>query len=170
MSIKRIRIYGDPVLRKKAEDIHQVDEQIISFSSGMIEILRKVEGIGLAGTQVGFPKNIFVIDFEAIGEKGDWGAFLNAKIIKSEGEETLEEGCLSFPGIRAEITRAKKVVVKALNLEGKEFEIEALGLLARAFQHEIDHLSGVLIIDRMRSVDREIIRRRLKNLTKIRRK
>ncbi len=160
MSILKIRKYGDPVLRQKCEPVKEVTDEIRKLIDDMIETMHKNEGIGLAAPQVGVKKRVIVIDV------GDGPlALVNPKITKKKGRDILEEGCLSVPGIFANIKRATKVIIEGLDKKGKKVDIEASYLAARALQHEVDHLNGILIIDKISF----FVRRRLKDkLKKIR--
>lgn len=131
------------VLRKKAVPIEKVDENIKRIAKEMAEVMYKAEGVGLAAPQVGISKRLVVID---TGE--GLIVLINPEIIFSEGKEIASEGCLSLPGIFGNVERAERVVVKALNEKGEEFKIAGAGLLARALQHEIDHLEGILFVDK----------------------
>ena len=143
--ILEIRKYGDPILNKKAEEVKEVTPEIKELIFNMKETMQKNQGIGLAAPQVGILKRIIVIQTEQ-GLK----EFINPKIIKKSKEtEVGEEGCLSFPGLFLKIKRAKEVEVVVLGKEGKEIQIKVPGLPVRIFQHEIDHLDGILFIDRL---------------------
>jgi peptide deformylase len=142
---KKIIKYPDPILRKKCEEVRGVTEEIRSLGFEMIEIMTENEGIGLAAPQVGELKRIIVVQTEKGSE-----IFINPKIIKKSKETIInEEGCLSFPGLFLKIKRAKEVEIEALNERGEKIQVRAEGLPARIFQHEIDHLDGILFIDRL---------------------
>ncbi|MGM9570833.1 MAG: peptide deformylase [bacterium] len=132
-----------PVLRQKAKKITVFDHNLEQLVKEMAEIMYKADGVGLAAPQVGISKCLVVID---VGE--GLLPLVNPEIIYTEGEETASEGCLSLPGVFAKVSRAERVVVKAQNIRGEEVRIPGSGLLARAMQHEVDHLSGVLFIDK----------------------
>lgn len=142
--MRKIRKYGDEILRKKAEKVEEVDERIFKLIKSMKDTLIKVKGLGLAAPQVGVSKKIFVAYDK---EKENLVTVINPEIVEKEGEIIDFEGCLSFPEIYFSICRAKRVIVKGINEEGKEIYVEGNNLLARCFQHEIDHLEGILIID-----------------------
>jgi peptide deformylase len=148
MAVRPIVVVGHPVLRQKAKRITQFDKPIQKLVDDMIETMRAAPGVGLAGPQVGVPLRLAVIEVD-----GKVTVIANPEIIKTVGEEELDEGCLSVPGYWGRVKRAEKVVVRARNRDGKEFRISADGLLAQALQHEIDHLDGLLYIDRMQSLD-----------------
>jgi peptide deformylase len=157
-----IVIYPAPVLRSKAEPIEEIDDAVCQRAEEMLELMRWSKGVGLAAPQVGWPKRLIV---KAIpGEKANNGAFINPIIIEEKGEAIGEEGCLSFPGILGKVVRAEQIVVVAYNLKGEKLEIEAEGLDARVWQHEIDHLNGQLFIDKMSPASRLGISQRLKEL------
>ena len=143
MAIRNIRTYGDVVLRKKCRKVDVINERLITILDDMLDTMYDAQGIGLAGSQVGVLKRIAVID---IGEGPIY--LINPEIIYTEGSCVDEEGCLSIPGTLQDVVRPKKVKVKALNTKGEEFIIEGEGLLARALCHEIDHLDGILFIDK----------------------
>ena len=138
----RIVHYGAPSLRRAAAKISKVTPDLKALVKEMDALMRAVHGVGLAATQVGIEQQIAVID---VGEGPI--VLVNPRIVKSEGEEVLVEGCLSLPGLYGEVTRAAKVTVAATDLSGKSIKIEGEGMLARALQHEIDHLRGKLFID-----------------------
>ena len=172
--------YGDPVLRAKGKRIDQIDDRIRELAANMLETMHAVNGIGLAAQQIGEPLQLTVIDVSQVedrpstmklnGEEVDPKAPMPLVLINPEielGSETElgSEGCLSFPAISGDIERAKSAAVRAQTLDG-EIEIEAGGLLARALQHELDHLNGILFIDRMSSVAKAALTSRLKRLQK----
>ena len=141
-------IYPEEVLRQKASPIEEIDNMIRQNAEEMLEVMYNAEGIGLAAPQVGWSKRLIVVD--ANGElDSDERIFINPYIVHEEGTFLSEEGCLSFPGVTGKIPRSEKVEVVAYNLDGDRLKIKANGLLARVFQHEIDHLNGILFIDKM---------------------
>ncbi|MBQ29796.1 MAG: peptide deformylase [Acidimicrobiaceae bacterium] len=140
----RIRVLGDPVLRQEAVSIEDIDGRIVRMAEDMVPAMYEAEGIGLAAPQVGIQKRLFVYD---IGEGPQ--TLINPQIIDSDGEWAFEEGCLSIPGLSFEIVRPKQVHLVGRDLEGKEISVEADELLARLFQHELDHLDGVLLLDHL---------------------
>jgi len=143
--MNKIVKYPNPILRKKATEVKELSEEIKKLAGDMIEIMIESQGIGLAAPQIGESKRIIVVQME----KGPQ-VFINPKIIaKSKEKELMEEGCLCFPKLFLEIKRAKKVQIEAVTIAGEKVRIEAEGLLARIFQHEVDHLDGVLFIDRV---------------------
>ena len=154
-----IRIYGDNVLRKKACSVSKVTSETRELVSQMLDIMYKNKGVGLAAPQVGISERIVVVD---IGE-GPL-AIINPEIISKEGEDVGDEGCLSIPEITVEIKRAQKILVTSLNTYGKTIKVKAINLMARALQHEIDHLNGTLIIDHADIQKRQMINGKLKKL------
>ncbi len=146
-----IRVYGDPVLKTLAASITNIDGKLVSLAENMLHIMYEAPGLGLAGPQIGVQKQIFVYDVD-----DDPQVILNPTIVESSGEWVYDEGCLSIPGLFVEMLRPKEVLVRGLTLEGNEIEVEADELLARLFQHEIDHLQGVLMFDRMLPDQRKI--------------
>ncbi|MCX7769674.1 MAG: peptide deformylase [Proteobacteria bacterium] len=162
MAIMEILKYPDQRLRVVAKEIDKINNDIKKISMSMIETMYHAKGIGLAATQVGIPIRLFVIDIEQLDENPNPIVFINPKIILSEGREKHDEGCLSIPGYTAPVERASKVIVKFLDLEGNSQELIAEGLLARAIQHENDHLDGKLFIDRLSPIRKELIIKKLK--------
>jgi peptide deformylase len=159
MAVLKVRKYGDPVLRRAAEPVGEVTPEIRLIIADMTETMYDEVGIGLAAPQVGIPKRLIVIaDEEGRGVQ----ALLNPAIVDRGGEMTGEEGCLSIPGVFAPVTRAAWVKVEARSVDGKPLTINARGLRARVLQHEIDHLDGVLFIDRVDPMVRDRIKRKIK--------
>jgi peptide deformylase len=144
MAIRNIRKIGDELLRKKSKKVDEINERILTLIKDMQETMYAADGVGLAAPQVGILKRIAVID---VGQ-GPIN-LINPEILETEGEYLDEEGCLSIPGQQGNVLRPEKVKVKALNEKGEEFVLEGEGLLARALCHEIDHLDGVLFIDKL---------------------
>ena len=176
-----IRKYGDPILRAKGQRIEKVDESITELAADMLETMHAANGVGLAAQQVGKALQLTVLDVSKVEDRPSTmrlnGAevdptiamplvLLNPELQLVKEVDSGNEGCLSFPEITAEIDRAISVTVKAGTLDGENIEIEASGLLARALQHEVDHLNGILFIDRMSSVAKASHSSRLKRLQK----
>jgi peptide deformylase len=174
--------YGNPLLRAKGLEVGEVDDRIRKLAEDMIETMRAANGVGLAAQQVGVPVQLAVIDVSGVedrpsemvveGKSLEVGAFmplilLNPRLELSQQEEEGVEGCLSFPEISGEIVRASKVKVTAKKLDGTTVEFEAKGLLSRALQHEVDHLHGILFIDRMNSAMRTSLAGKLKRLQRV---
>ncbi len=166
MAERRIVTYGDPVLREVSKAVDVIDQQVKDLVSDLVDTLKKAKGLGLSAVQIGVLKRVFIIDLSAIDITETLRVFINPEIIETEDEVEMEEGCLSFPGIYQKIVRPAKVKVKATDLEGHEFVLEAGGLAARAVLHEYDHLEGVLYIERMTPLTRTLLRGRLKKLAK----
>ena len=164
MAVLEILKYPDPRLRQVAKPVEQVTEETRQICESMAETMYAANGCGLAAPQVGIDARIFVIDTASEEETSQLQVFINPEIIATEGVQTWEEGCLSFPGASEEIRRAERVKVKALDQFGTPFELEATGLLAIALQHENDHLNGVLITDRMGPVAKMAFRKKLKEM------
>jgi peptide deformylase len=158
-------LHPDPVLRRRAEPIGEVDERIRNLAEQMIRIMHESDGYGLAAPQVGESLRMFVTQREG-DDEGDGGiVYINPRLVRVEGTlEAQEEGCLSLPTIRGTVLRQPIVEIEATDLEGCVFRMESSDLMARCWQHEMDHLDGVLIIDRMSSMDRLVNRTKLKAL------
>lgn len=157
MALLEIKKFPDSVLKKKCKSLKKIDAETKKLVSAMLSVLYQNKGIGLAAPQIGISERIIVCD---IGE-GPL-ILINPKISGRKGTAVAEEGCLSFPGVFLEIKRAKEITAKALNLEGKEIRIKAENLLARVLQHEIDHLDGVLFIDRINFWERKKVLKQFK--------
>ena len=167
MAIREIRKYPDPVLRQKTGRIEKIDAGIETLIDDMIETMHAAPGVGLAANQVGVSLQVAVIDLNIREEeeaKHPLFVIINPEIIKMEGSIVEEEGCLSIPEYSEKVKRAVKVKVRAQDRTGKEFELEAEGLLAKALQHEIDHLNCVLYIDRLSPLKKSIFKRKYKKL------
>ncbi|MCL2214107.1 MAG: peptide deformylase [Treponema sp.] len=148
----KIITLGDELLRKKAEKIKSFDEEVENTAKQMLEILKRDRGIGVAGPQIGFLKRIFVTHVEGDGGR----VFINPSILETSVDTVkFEEGCLSVPGIYADVVRSETVKVQAWNEKGRPFTLEASGLLARVIQHEYDHLNGVIFLDYVPEKKRE---------------
>lgn len=159
----RIVLYPAPVLRSKAQPLAEVDDQVRAVADRMLELMHEAPGVGLAGPQVGLGWRMFVANWT--GEAGNDHVFINPQLLDPTREtEARDEGCLSLPDITGEITRPAGITIRALDRDGQPFEMTAEGLPARVWQHETDHLDGVLIIDKMPGVDRMANRRAIKEL------
>ena len=171
--------YGDPVLRQRGAEVKEANEEIRQLAEDMIETMRDANGVGLAAQQVGVPVQLTVIDVADVEDRPSTMrvngeevvledymplVLLNPHLTLGSEKDVSTEGCLSFPEITAEIPRSLEVKAKATLLDGREIEFEATGLLARALQHEVDHLHGVLFIDRMNSAAKAALAGRLKRL------
>jgi peptide deformylase len=161
MAIRSILHYPDPRLRQKAEPVSQVTPAIQALVDDMAETMYAAPGVGLAATQIGEPHRIFLVDVAAEDEPSKLHVFINPEIVEKQGEQCGPEGCLSFPGITEDIKRATRVTVRALDREGRPFTLTAEGLFAVAIQHEHDHLDGVLMIDKMGTLKKRIVQRKM---------
>jgi peptide deformylase len=160
MAVLEIRKYPDEVLKKKALPVKNIDKDLQRLVDNMMETMYAAPGIGLAAPQVGVSKRLVVIDVSTKDEKHPLIVLINPEIIEADSFIDSEEGCLSVPGYTSTIKRAGRVVVKGLDRNGRPVQIEGTGLLARALQHEIDHLDGVLFVDRMSSIKREFFKKK----------
>jgi peptide deformylase len=158
--------WPDPVLQKPGEKVTVFDAKLKKLVDEMFESMYAAQGIGLAAPQIAISKRITVIDVSFKKDPEERIALINPEIIEREGKQVEEEGCLSLPEIREKVTRAAKVKVKAQDVSGEWFEVEGDELLARALQHEIDHLDGVLFIDRLSRLKRDLVIRKIKKLIK----
>ena len=153
-----LRLFGDPVLKQRAREIDDIDADLVTLVHGMYDTMDLEEGVGLAAPQVGVRKRLFTYDLH---EGEGPGVVINPEIVEREGEVISEEGCLSVPGYRFEVVRAERVTMRGLDLDGNELVLEGDDLLARMIQHEIDHLDGVLLLDR---VDADVRREALRDM------
>lgn len=160
MAVLEIRKYPDEVLKKKSLPVGKIDRDLRRLIDDMVETMYAAPGIGLAAPQVGVSKRLIVVDISSNEEKHPLIVLINPEIVKAEGFIESEEGCLSVPGYNAVVKRAEKVSVKGLDSSGKPFEVEGTGLLARALQHEIDHLDGLLFVDRLSLIKKEFFKKR----------
>ena len=160
--IMRVLRYGAEVLQVKAAPVVKFDRELKKLFDRMIVTMHAEHGVGLAAPQVGISQQVAVIDISGGEDPSKVIRICNPEIIEQHGKQSVEEGCLSFPEIRAVITRPKQVLVRGQDPEGNVIQIEGEDLLARAFSHEIDHLNGVLIIDHVSALKRDLIRRRIK--------
>ena len=160
----RVVRYGNPILREKAEPVDVIDDPLKDLVTGMIEAMRVNGGIGLAAPQVAVSRSLFVIDMSLIEDDGVPMAVINPKIIEKEGEVAFEEGCLCIPDIREEVMRPEGITVTYQDIHGEHHEEQIDGLKARVFQHEIDHLNGVLFIDRIGPMKRRLLDKQLKTI------
>jgi peptide deformylase len=166
MAVLDIKKYPAPVLKKKAAPVTKFDDAMQRLIDDMVETMYAAPGVGLAAPQVGISKRLAVIDISSRDEKYPLIVLINPCIIQAEGEIEFEEGCLSIPEYTAKVKRAEQLVISCLDREGTPVEIEAGGLLAIAVQHEIDHLDGLLFIDRISPIKREFFKKRYKKAAK----
>ncbi len=155
----KIRYIGDPVLRKPAQPITLFDEKLRSFIKEMTEIMYTEDGIGLAAPQIGFSKSLTIVDVSELDDTIPSGAqvFINPQIIESSGQSVVEEGCLSIPGVNEEVTRPDTIKMTYQNENGEEFTKTYTGWMARVLQHEIDHLNGILFVDHISPLKRNLL-------------
>jgi peptide deformylase len=164
--ILRIRKYGDPVLETRAEPVTEFNSELRQLAEDMIETMYANKGIGLAAPQVGVSRRLAVIDPSAGEEEQARLVLVNPEILVKEGVQIGEEGCLSIPGFREDVKRAYRVRLRAQDLDGNFFETEGEELLARAMQHEIDHLDGILFLQHLSLLKRDLIKRKIRKLVK----
>ncbi|MCY3771388.1 MAG: peptide deformylase [Gemmatimonadetes bacterium] len=177
MAVRPIRIYGDPILREKARPVEETTAALRRLAEDMIDTMIEAEGIGLAAPQVGETVRMYVVNLGAIGpglfrDRGgpslegdpDHLVLVNPRVVKREGAQTADEGCLSIPELYEKVTRPEVVRVEAADLDGRPLEIEGSGLLARVLVHEYDHLEGVLFIDHIGKLRQQFIRGKLRKL------
>lgn len=175
MSFLPIFTYNHAILRKKAKSIRRVDESLAKFAADMLETMRTANGIGLAANQVGSLQRMIVVDISGMesdripvesAQAEKPRVFLNPEVVFEQGKVTIEEGCLSIPDIREEVERAETIRVLYKDLDFEDQELEAGGILARVILHEIDHLNGVLFIDRISAIKRKLLRGRLNKIAR----
>jgi len=154
--------YGDPLLTQKALPVTEFDEKLRKLVENMFETMYAAPGVGLAAPQVGVLKRIFVMDCSSGKVPQEKIAFINPVIISTEGDQSGDEGCLSFPGIYFDVKRPRRVVARAFNVQGQEFTIDALDLAARCIAHETDHLDGELFIEYLSPLKRDLVKRKIK--------
>lgn len=168
MAILNIRKYPDPILKKKAEPVKEITGDIRNLIDDMVETMYAAPGVGLAAPQIGRSIQVIVIDANAKdNDKRELITLINPQIIEQSGETMWEEGCLSVTDYSADVKRAESVVVKGLDREGRERVVSGEGLLSIVLQHEIDHLNGILFIDRLGPIKRDLIQRRLRKQAKV---
>ncbi|HGJ67390.1 TPA: peptide deformylase [bacterium] len=158
--------YGNDVLRKVAEPVEEINDEIKQIVDDMLEAMYKFEGVGIAAPQIGISKRIIIVDTEPSNPSSKPIVLINPEIVERYGEMNMEEGCLSVPEVRGDVKRAEKVVVEGLDLEGNKLRIEATDLSARAFQHEIDHINGTLFIDHLGRLKKQLIKNQLRKIEK----
>jgi len=162
MSLLPIKVYGEEVLREKSVNIENLDGEAVKFLKDLKQTMVQAKGLGLAANQVGKALRAFAIDLSQFDVLAEPKVIINPEIMEVGGDiVTAEEGCLSFPGLYQNIERLDKATIKSIDFDGKEYLFEASGLVARVIQHEIDHLDGVLFIDRITPAQRTLIKRKL---------
>ena len=152
MSVLRLHLLGSPVLRQHSAEVKVVDDDVRRLVDDMLETMEAAKGLGLAANQVGVARRVAVVDVD-----GDRFTMIDPRIVESEGRATAEEGCLSIPEIYADVTRPDRVVIEALDADGNLYRKDATGLKARAIQHEIDHLDGILFLDHLSLIKRQML-------------
>ena len=164
--IRPILRYGEALLHQPAQLVQAVTPEIDALIGDMIETMYAAPGIGLAATQIGVPLRIFTVDITLGRDPRGLIIMINPEFVERAGMQLEDEGCLSVPGFNATVVRPERAVVKGLDRLGQPQQQEANGLLARAFQHEMDHLDGMLFVDRLRGIKRDLIVRKIKKLTR----
>ncbi len=150
MPLLPLHLLGSPVLRQRSDEVTAVDDDVRALVASMFETMDAAKGVGLAANQIGVARRVAVIDAD-----GHRIAMINPRVVSAEGRATAEEGCLSIPEVYADVTRPERVVLEALDAEGKPYRLEADALAARAIQHEIDHLDGILFVDHLGPIKRK---------------
>src|ERR671913_90210 len=164
--IRPILRYGADVLHAPAAPVAELTPDVQRLIDDMIQTMYAAPGIGLAATQVGVALRVFVCDISVGRNPQDLMAFINPEFVEREGMQLEEEGCLSVPGFNATVARPSRAVLKGLDLDGVERSVDASGLLARCFQHEMDHLDGTLFVDRLRGLQKDLIVRKIRKLAR----
>lgn len=164
MAVRQVLIYGDTRLHQKAEPVEKIDDEILEIIDDMYETMIEYKGIGLAAPQIGIHKAIITIDIGEHDEEVPMFAMINPKIIETNGSSVIEEGCLSIPGINAEVERPDEIKVHYTAPDGQDYEMECGGILARVIQHEHDHLEGILFPQRLESNEKKKIKPQLRKL------
>jgi peptide deformylase len=162
--IRPILLWGEQVLEQPASVVTNITDAEVKLVQDMAETMYKAPGVGLAAPQIGVSKRIMVTDATGGEEKGQLLTILNPEIVVAEGEQYEEEGCLSIPGFSANVVRPKKVVLRGVDLNGKEMLLEGSDLLARAFCHELDHLNGLFFLEHLSFLKRDMIKRKIKKM------
>ena len=162
--IRPILRYGDRGLATAASPVARFDDDLQRLIGDMVETMYAAPGIGLAATQIGVPLRVFVVDLSIGKKNGDLITLVNPVFVERDGMQIEEEGCLSVPGFNATVVRPSRVVIAGQAADGSPRQLEGTGLLARAFQHEMDHLDGTLFVDRLRGVKRDMIVRKIQKL------
>ena len=162
--LRTIVRYGAPGLQTKAAPVTTFDAALDTLIQDMIETMYAAPGIGLAAPQVGVPLRIFVVDISVGRDPDGLMVFVNPEFVERDGMQLEEEGCLSVPGFNATVARPSRATVKGLDRNGVDHEVTGTGLLARCFQHEMDHLDGTLFVDRLRGLQKDLIVRKIKKL------
>ncbi len=164
--IREIRKYGDPVLAQTAEPVTEFDDKLKKLVNDMFETMYAAPGVGLAAPQVGISKRLFVMDCSTKEGVQERVALINPEIVMTEGRQIGDEGCLSFPGIYFQVERAQRVVARARNVKGEWFEIDTMDLPARCILHENDHLNGIVFINHLSALKRDLVKRKIRKRIK----
>jgi peptide deformylase len=164
--IRPILKYGDSTLHERAQVVDAITSDVDRLIADMIETMYAAPGVGLAAPQVGVPLRIFVVDVSVGRDSAGLHVLINPEFVERDGMQLEEEGCLSVPGFNATVVRPSRAVLKGLDRQGETQQLEGSGLLARAFQHEMDHLDGTLFVDRLRGLKRDLIVRKIRKLTR----
>jgi peptide deformylase len=162
MALRRIVTYGTPVLRQRTKEVASLDGELQQLIDDMVETMYAAPGVGLAANQVGSAHRLFVANPSDDRDPSKLLVVINPEVVESDGEFANEEGCLSIPDYREEVRRARRVLLRGLDRQGKPIEVEGRDLLARIFQHEMDHLNGLFFVDRLSPAKRDILTRKLK--------
>ena len=163
---RKIVRYGEIVLQQKAREVENITAAEAQLVADMVETMYKAPGVGLAAPQVGVSQRIMVTDTSGGEKENNLLVIVNPEIVATDGEQYEEEGCLSIPGFSEQVRRPKKVVIRGLDLDGREVVLEGQDLLARAFCHEMDHLNGILFLDHLSFIKRDLIKRKIRKLIK----
>jgi peptide deformylase len=164
MALREIVIYPHEVLETRADEVAEIDTGVRQLVSDMVETMHAAPGVGLAANQVGVTRRVAVVDLSVGKDPSQLLVLINPRVLSVDGSQTEEEGCLSIPGITEMVQRPAVAEVEALNLDGKKYRIRGQDLMARALLHEIDHLDGILFLERLSPLKRRIIRKRIQKL------
>lgn len=167
MSILKIYLYGSPILRKKIATVGTLPDKFSNIIDDMFATMYEEDGIGLSANQVGQDMSFFIADFSQCDENRGKEVIINPLIINSQGETSMEEGCLSIPGIREKVPRSERIILQYETISGKQKKEEFSGLMARIAQHEMDHLNGLFFVDRISSIRRSFLSSKLKKIATI---
>lgn len=164
MALRPIELYGSPVLRQVAKHVGEITPETRTLLDDMVETMRFAGGAGIAAPQVGVSQRVMVVDLSALDGQENLVTFINPEIVEQEGEVLHEEGCLSLPEVWETVKRPARVKVRALDREGNPFEMEGEEFLCRAICHEVDHLDGVLFVDRLSPIRRDVVKRKMRKM------
>ncbi|MGZ5469702.1 MAG: peptide deformylase [Candidatus Aminicenantales bacterium] len=162
MALREILIIGDPILTRTSDPVDGITDEIVRLARDMVETVHAAPGVGLAAPQVGVSKRVIVVDLSVGEDRDALYVLINPEIVSKEGESIAEEGCLSVPDIKEKVARPHRVIARGLDLEGRQVEIEGEDLLARALCHEIDHLDGILFVEKLSALKRTLIKKKFK--------